>query len=161
MSRKEKGRESRASRRRRKRGLPDPARRKRARAYWIAGGAIAAALVLWAAGGRISGGETITHPEPRADASADHVVPADRYAPYPRVAEVYRAAEVVAPVLDGLYCYCHCSGHAGHRSLLTCFESDHGAACDVCLSEASVAYRMTLDGHDLEAIRREVDDLFG
>lgn len=157
---KKKGRESRGARRRRKRTLPNPGKRKRARTLWITGGVIVAALVLWAVGGQV-GGDTVTHPEPRADVTNDYVVPPARFAQYERVADVYRAAERVAPVLDGLYCYCHCEGHAGHRSLLICFESDHAAACDVCLSQASVAYRMTLDGEALEAVRREVDDLFG
>jgi hypothetical protein len=89
------------------------------------------------------------------------VVPAARYASYPRVKEVYSQAAEIASVLDGLHCYCDCSRHSGHRSLLTCFESDHGAACDICLTEAAVAYRMTKDGRGLDDVRDAIDELYG
>lgn len=100
------------------------------------------------------------HPQPRVDVTAEAVVPAARYASYPRIAEVYRQASRIPQVLDGLYCYCRCSEHAGHYSLLDCFKSDHGANCDVCLSQAAVAYRMTEDGEELGAIRKATDRLF-
>jgi hypothetical protein len=66
----------------------------------------------------------------------------------------------IPQVLDGLYCHCDCSNHSGHRSLLTCFQDDHGAACDVCLTEAALAFRMTGEGRSLKEIRKAVDDLY-
>jgi hypothetical protein len=101
------------------------------------------------------------HPEPRAEITGETVLPAARYASYPRVSAVYEQAAEIAAVLDGLYCYCDCSRHSGHRSLLTCFESDHGAACDVCMTEAAVAHRMTQDGRSLEEIREAIDEFYG
>ncbi len=89
------------------------------------------------------------------------MVSAERYASYPRVSEMYSQAAEVAAVLDGLHCYCDCSKHSAHRSLLTCFESDHGAACDICLTEAAIAYRMTKDGRALDDIRDAIDELYG
>lgn len=100
------------------------------------------------------------HPAPRSDVSARQVAPAARYSSAPRIASVYRIAARVPSVLDGLYCYCHCARHAGHRSLLTCFETDHGAGCGTCLEEASMAYRLTQDGKDLQEVRRAVDRAF-
>lgn len=100
------------------------------------------------------------HPQPRQGVTAEDVVPAARYASYPRIAEVYRLASRIPEVLDGVYCYCQCSEHAGHYSLLDCFKSDHGANCDVCLSQAALAYRMTEDGEGLDAIRSATDRLF-
>lgn len=100
------------------------------------------------------------HPQPRPDVTAAEVVPAARYASYPRIAEVYGLASRIPEVLDGLYCYCQCSEHAGHYSLLDCFKSDHGANCDVCLSQAALAYRMTEDGEGLDGIRKATDRLF-
>jgi hypothetical protein len=80
---------------------------------------------------------------------------------YARVSAVYAQAKEVAATLDGIYCHCDCSQHAGHRSLLSCFESDHAAACDICMTEASIAYRMTKDGKSLDDIRQAVDELYG
>jgi hypothetical protein len=101
------------------------------------------------------------HPEPRAGLTAADVAPPERYAAYPRVAEAYEMAAQIPGVLDGLYCYCDCNKHSDHRSLLTCFQDDHGAACDVCLTEAALAYRMTRDGRSLKDIRVAVDGLYG
>jgi len=100
------------------------------------------------------------HPEPREIDHAGHVEDHARYAAHPRVAEVYRQAAAVPGVLDGIYCYCACSQHSGHYSLLDCFASDHGARCDICLSEAALAHRMTRDGASLDEIRAAVDKLY-
>jgi hypothetical protein len=100
------------------------------------------------------------HPDPRPDLSAATVEPAERYAAYPRIAEIYQMAAEIPHVLDGLYCHCDCSKHSNHRSLLTCFEDDHGAACDVCLTEAALAHRMDREGRSLKEIRKAVDDLY-
>lgn len=100
------------------------------------------------------------HPEPRAGLTAQHVADASRYAEYPRIAQIYEMAAEIPDVLDGIYCHCDCSKHSGHRSLLTCFQDDHGAACDVCLTEAELAYRMTKEGSALKEIRKAVDALY-
>lgn len=99
------------------------------------------------------------HPDPRADITAASVVDAARYAAAPDVAATYAAAAEIPQILDGLYCHCDCSQHSGHRSLLTCFESDHGAACDICLAEARIAYQMHQQGQTLDEIRSAVDGL--
>ncbi|MGH7699505.1 MAG: PCYCGC motif-containing (lipo)protein, partial [Gemmatimonadales bacterium] len=59
------------------------------------------------------------------------------------------------------YCHCDCSKHSGHRSLLTCFESDHGAYCDICMGEAILAARLAAEGRTLDAIRSAIDRQFG
>jgi hypothetical protein len=100
------------------------------------------------------------HPQPRAGLTAADVDAPDKYAAYPRVREVYQMAAQIPDVLDGLYCHCDCSKHSNHRSLLTCFQDDHGAACDVCLTEAALAYRMIGEGRSLKDIRRAVDGLY-
>jgi len=79
----------------------------------------------------------------------------------PGAAEAYAAARNAAATLDGVYCYCDCSKNAGHRSLLTCFETDHGAYCDVCMGEAMVANGMAQQGRSLEEIRTAIDLQFG
>jgi hypothetical protein len=100
------------------------------------------------------------HPTPRAGLTAADVESPLRYAGYPRIAEVYEMAAQIPHVLDGLYCHCDCSKHSDHRSLLTCFQDEHGAACDVCLTEAALAYRMIGEGKSLKQIRRAVDALY-
>jgi hypothetical protein len=42
-------------------------------------------------------------------------------------AQTYRLAAKVPRVLDQLYCYCRCQENHGHKSLLTCFATRHGA----------------------------------
>src|SRR5512134_4110588 len=66
------------------------------------------------------------HPAPRRDVTAADVVPASRYAAQPSIVQAYEYARQYAAVLDGLHCYCDCARNFNHRSLLTCFESDHG-----------------------------------
>ena len=100
------------------------------------------------------------HPTPRTGLTAADVESAERYDGYPRVKQVYEMAAQIPDVLDGIYCHCDCSKHSGHRSLLTCFQDDHGAACDVCLVEAALAYRMTSEGKSLKEIRKAVDGLY-
>ena len=100
------------------------------------------------------------HPTPREGLTHEHVQSATAYAQHPRIAEVYEQAAAIPHVLDGLYCYCDCSKHSGHRSLLTCFHDDHGAGCGVCLSEAALAYQMTQEGKSLKEIRKAIDDLY-
>ena len=63
-------------------------------------------------------------------------------------------------MLDGLYCHCGCKEHAGHRSLLSCFQSEHGAGCEICLREADMAFHLHREGRSLDAIRAAVDASF-
>lgn len=98
------------------------------------------------------------HPEPRSERPA--VMAASSFAGYDRIEETYRMAAEIPQVLDGLHCYCECNHHSGHYSLLDCFTTDHGAGCDICLTEAQVAYRMTKEGRSLDEIRAEIDALY-
>jgi len=106
-------------------------------------------------------GASASHPEPRQDAHTHHVASPSRYASYPRVAATYTQAAEIKEVLDGVYCYCNCSQHSGHYSLLDCFKDDHAARCDICLSEAALAHRMHGEGASLEQIRDAVDGMYG
>ncbi len=124
---------------------------------WVLLGALVIAALYRFAVVPASGAE---HPEPRPGLTS-HIVAPDRFAQAPRVARAYKMAAAVPDVLDGLYCYCQCSKHAGHRSLLTCFESDHGASCDVCMDEVMVAYTMSQNGASLQQIRDAIDARYG
>jgi hypothetical protein len=152
MSRKKRGQK-------RNRNASTPQKRPGSMAPWIVMGL--SALV----GGAILIGSNLpsdsVHPEPRPGITGATVIPASRYVQYARVSAVYAQAREIAPTLDGLYCHCDCSKHSGHRSLLSCFESDHGAACDICLSEASIAYTMLQNGRTLDDIRAAIDEMYG
>lgn len=152
---------ARESRRNRKTsGGPFAREKARKRAMWTKVGGVAALLLVlsFAAGSRAEGAD---HPAARAEMDhSSHVVPAARYEAYPRVARTYELVAAVPMVIDGIYCYCNCADHSGHYSLLDCFASDHAARCDVCLSEAQMAWEMSQDGKDLKAIRREIDSRY-
>ena len=136
------------------------ARRRQKRAWMVAGLSVAALVVVSAVVSRGNRPHS-HHPTPRVASAQSQVVPSAQYAQYPRVAQAYEMAAAVPMVLDGLYCYCSCAEHSGHYSLLDCFASDHGARCDVCMSEAAIAYQMSQDGASLDAIRAEVDRTYG
>jgi hypothetical protein len=118
-----------------------------------------AGVVVWRV--LAPGAAPAAHPDPRASVTAVDVVAPARFAADPQIARVYAMAARVPNVLDGLYCYCECARHSDHRSLLTCFESDHGSMCDICLGEAALAFRMAQEGASLEQIRAAIDARFG
>jgi len=125
---------------------------------WIIAGAAAAALVgllvVKQAGG------VVVHPDPRPGVTAERVLPPSLVLNAPGAAEAYAAARNAPQLLDGLYCHCECAKHFGHRSLLTCFESDHGSQCDICMGEAVLATELASRGSSLDAIRRAIDERF-
>jgi hypothetical protein len=104
-----------------------------------------------------------SHPEPRPDArdAAAGVMPASFFASTPRIMSAYQAAREIPETLDGLYCHCQCKEHHGHRSLLICFHSQHGAGCDICVEEAVLAHQMVREGRSLADIRTAIDVAFG
>jgi uncharacterized protein with PCYCGC motif len=124
----------------------------------VAGGAalalIAVVLLTRSAGGT-------THPEPRAGITAEQVLVGAAIPNTPGAAQAYAAARSAPATLDGVYCHCDCSKHAGHRSLLTCFQTDHGAYCDICMGEAVLAAQLAARGSSLQTIREAIDRQFG
>lgn len=128
------------------------------KAPWVFAGAAAAALAAVVFVTRPAGAG---HPEPRAGITAAKVLAVDDIPRTPGAVEAYAAARDAAATLDGVYCYCDCSKHARHRSLLTCFESDHGAFCDVCMGEAMLAHQLAGRGTSLQDIRTAIDRQFG
>jgi len=68
----------------------------------------------------------------------------------------YQAAAKVPGVLHQLPCYCFCDRSAGHTSLHTCFEGDHGSHCSTCMQEAFYAYAMTKKGKTATQIREGI-----
>jgi hypothetical protein len=126
---------------------------------WIIAGGAGVGLAVVLLGGPSA---PVVHPEPRADAAdaAAGVMPPSFFAGNPRVMQAYQAAREVPETLDGLYCYCQCNEHLGHRSLLICFHSQHGAGCDVCIDEAVQAREMVRQNRSLADIRTAIDLAF-
>ena len=54
------------------------------------------------------------------------LMPASRYRDYPVVARAYEIAARIPGVIAQQPCFCYCDKF-GHRSLLDCYASDHGA----------------------------------
>lgn len=100
------------------------------------------------------------HPEPRMMDHTGHVLPQEQFREHPRVQQGYAEAAEIPHILDGLYCYCRCSQHSAHYSLLDCFVSAHAAHCDICLTEAAIAYQMSRDGRSLDDIRHRIDAVY-
>ncbi|HEY3219932.1 MAG TPA: PCYCGC motif-containing (lipo)protein [Gemmatimonadales bacterium] len=128
---------------------------------WMVAGAAAVALAGVVFLTRPGGAGGSIHPTPRPGITAEKILPDFAIPKNPGAMEAYAAARRAAPTLDGVYCHCDCSEHAGHRSLLTCFESDHGAFCDICTGEAMLASGMAARGQSLMEIRAAIDRQFG
>ena len=126
---------------------------------WIIAGLAGAAVVGLLVTKRA--GRLVVHPEPRPDVTAERVLPPSTMLHTPGAAEAYAAARSAPQVLDGVHCYCECANHFGHRSLLTCFESDHGSRCDICMGEATLAMKLASQGSSLDVVRRAIDQRFG
>jgi len=130
-----------------------------AKTPWVVAGAATVALAGVVFLTSPAGGST--HPTPRPGITAAKVLTGSAIPRTPGAAEAYAAARNAAATLDGVYCHCDCSKHAGHRSLLSCFEGEHGAYCDICMGEAMTASTMAGQGKSLTQIRAAIDRQFG
>jgi hypothetical protein len=130
----------------------------RAKLPWLVAGAAVVAMAAIVLATRSMGAGQ--HPTPRAGVTGEKVLPASMFGEDERLVRAYTAARTMPEVLDGLYCYCHCKEDMGHKSLLTCYESEHAASCDICLTEATMAAQLHGQGATLEEIRRAIDARF-
>jgi hypothetical protein len=97
---------------------------------------------------------------PRKDAKLKPILPKERrigpYFQHPAQVRSYEMAEEIHEILYQLPCYCYCDRGHGHNSLRTCFEDEHGAACDACMKEAVYAYREHKAGKKAPQIRQGI-----
>lgn len=56
--------------------------------------------------------------------------------------QAYQVAKEIPQTLAQLPCYCYCDETIGHKSLHSCYQTDHSSQCAVCVSEALLAYRL-------------------
>lgn len=73
----------------------------------------------------------------------------------------YQAAKEIPAVLAQLPCYCHCDRGQGHKSLHSCFESEHGENCGICIGEAIMAQNLHKHGVSVPEIRKQIIDSYG
>jgi hypothetical protein len=121
-------------------------------------GAIAAVAIAGAVAGACAG--VGHHPAPREGITGAGVLAASTFGDDWRLVRAYEGAREFPAVFDGLYCYCQCKENMGHRSLLTCYQSEHAASCDVCLTEGTMATQMHRQGASLDQIRQAIDAQF-
>ena len=73
----------------------------------------------------------------------------------------YQAAKEIPQTLAQLPCYCHCDRGHGHKSLHSCFESDHGENCGICIGEALMASNLEKRGVRVSEIRKQIIAAYG
>ncbi len=78
-----------------------------------------------------------------------------------RVRQVYALVQQNPELIDQIYCYCHCWKSFGHKSLLTCFVTTHGADCDICLYQAEMTVQLSEKGWSIPEIRGFFAERFG
>src|SRR6202047_5005709 len=77
----------------------------------------------------------------------------DAQSPYQTHA--YDLAAKIPTVLHQQPCYCYCD-RMGHNSLHSCFESTHGARCEICLKELYYSYAESRKGRTASQIRKGI-----
>jgi hypothetical protein len=77
------------------------------------------------------------------------------------VKKSYEAARKYPATLDLIHCFCECkeSPREHHKTLLTCFTSQHAAGCGICQHEAIMAAKMKDEGATDEEVEYTVESL--
>ncbi len=73
----------------------------------------------------------------------------------------YEAAKKIPQTLAQLPCYCHCDMSLGHKSLHSCFVTEHGESCGICIGEALMAYQLEKQKLPIEEIRKRIIAAYG
>ena len=68
----------------------------------------------------------------------------------------YEVARRIPETLAQLPCYCHCDDSLGHKSLQSCFVTEHGESCGICIGEALMASQLEKQKVPIEEIRRQI-----
>lgn len=78
-----------------------------------------------------------------------------------KVRLAYQIVREIPEIIAQLPCFCYCDESFGHKSLYTCFESDHSAHCAMCVNEALMAYHLKRDQNlDATEIRERIIEIF-
>jgi hypothetical protein len=102
------------------------------------------------------------HPEPRPGIDGSKVLTAADLGSAPHLVELFDAVREMAPIADGILCYCGCAGIDVYRSLLVCYEAPGMAQhCEICQGQARLAHSRWKEGQTLDQIRRATDARYG
>ncbi len=77
----------------------------------------------------------------------------------PDVKKSYEAAKKYPDTMDRLHCFCECkeSPREHHKTLLTCFTTEHAAGCGICQHEALMAAKLKEQGASDEEVEITVE----
>ncbi len=75
--------------------------------------------------------------------------------------DAYLVAQSHPELLAQLDCYCGCEQHEGHKNLLDCFRTNHGATCATCTGEAVTAGQLYANGTPVDQIRTVLRERYG
>ena len=80
----------------------------------------------------------------------------------PEAKASYEVARKYPKTLDQLHCFCECQESMTHRhkTLLTCFTSNHAAGCGICMREALLARELKEKGVPDDQIESTVESVF-
>jgi Protein of unknown function with PCYCGC motif len=73
----------------------------------------------------------------------------------------YKVAQEIPQTLAQLPCYCHCDMSIGHKSLHSCFVTEHGESCGICIGEALMAYQLEKQKVPVAEIRQRIIAAYG
>jgi hypothetical protein len=74
--------------------------------------------------------------------------------------QAYMVAKEHPELLAQLDCYCGCEQHEGHKNLLDCFRTRHGAGCETCVGEAVTAGKLADQGMPVDQIRQALRERY-
>lgn len=79
----------------------------------------------------------------------------------PEVKPSYEAARKYPDTLDRIHCFCECkeSPRERHKTLLSCFTTEHAAGCGICQREALLAAKLKEQGASDEEVEVTVESL--
>ena len=75
--------------------------------------------------------------------------------------QAYDVAKKIPQTLAQLPCYCHCDIAHGHKSLQSCFVTEHADTCGICIGEALMAYQLEKQKVPMQEIRKRIIAAYG
>jgi hypothetical protein len=96
--------------------------------------------------------------EPQPDTLAPTLAP-DNF--WGNSRQAYDVAKKIPQTLAQLPCYCHCDIAHGHKSLQSCFVTEHADSCGICIGEALMAYQLEKQKVPMQEIRKRIIAAYG
>ena len=96
--------------------------------------------------------------EPQPDTLAPTLAP-DNF--WGNSRQAYDVAKKIPQTLAQLPCYCHCDIAHGHKSLQSCFVTEHADSCGICIGEALMAYQLEKQKVPMQEILKRIIAAYG